>query len=60
MDQQPQSAQDLAGQRYQRSGEESPVFRSELHPVRTELPFEDGDPVAQGEDLRVLAAVAHR
>ncbi|PVE13672.1 hypothetical protein Y717_14670 [Streptomyces scopuliridis RB72] len=43
-----------------RSGGESPVFRSELHPVRTELPFEDGDLVAQGEDLRVLAAVAHR
>ncbi|MFE4369428.1 hypothetical protein ACFRMN_14560 [Streptomyces sp. NPDC056835] len=60
MDQQPQSARDLAGQWYRQSGGESPVFRGGLSPVRTGLPFEDGDPVAQDEDLRVLVAVAHR
>ncbi|WP_329433117.1 hypothetical protein OG564_10250 [Streptomyces sp. NBC_01280] len=59
LDQQPESAQCLARERLQQSGEEGSVFRSELHSVRAELPFEDRDLVAQGKDLRGLVAVAH-
>jgi hypothetical protein len=32
---------------------------SELDPVCPELPFQDGELMEQGEDLRILAAVAH-
>ncbi|GAA1913282.1 hypothetical protein [Streptantibioticus ferralitis] len=62
LDQQPEPAQDLARQRqrHQQSGEEGPVFRGELHPVPAELPLRDRDLVAQGENLRVFVAVAHR
>ncbi|WP_406109100.1 hypothetical protein [Streptomyces sp. NBC_01003] len=60
LDQQPEPAQCLAREWHQRSGEEGWVFRSELHSVRAELPFEGRDLVAQGKDLRVLVAVAHR
>ncbi|MEU1630741.1 hypothetical protein ABZ746_36835 [Streptomyces sp. NPDC020096] len=60
LDQQPELAHDLARQRHQQSGEEGPVFRTELHPIRTELPLKDHDLVPQGENLRVLVAVAHR
>lgn len=60
LDQQPEPAQSLARERHQQSGEEASVFRSELHSVRAELPFGDRDLVAQGKDLRVLVAVAHR
>jgi hypothetical protein len=60
LDQQPEPAQNLARQRHQQSGEEGPVFRDELRPVRAELPFKDRDLVAQGEDLRVLVVVAHQ
>ncbi|MGW2936650.1 hypothetical protein ACWDA7_33435 [Streptomyces sp. NPDC001156] len=54
------SARHTTRQRHQQSGEEGSVLRGELHPVRTELPLKDHDLVAQGEDLRVLVAVAHR
>lgn len=58
--QQPEPTQNLARQRHRQSGEEGSVFRGELHPVRPDLSFEDHDLVAQGENLRVLVAVAHR
>lgn len=59
-DEQPQSAQDLAWQRGEEGGEKCPVLRGESHPdVRAELPFEDGDLVAQGENLDVLVSIAH-
>jgi hypothetical protein len=60
LDQQSQSAQDLPRQRRQQSGEESAVLRAELHLVRTELPLENHDLVAQNENLRILVPVAHR
>ncbi|MFG1710445.1 hypothetical protein ACFLIM_45490 [Nonomuraea sp. M3C6] len=54
----PQPAQDLAGQRCQEGGEKGPVFRRESDSgVVAELPFEDGDLVAQGEDLGVLVPI---
>ncbi|MEV4887931.1 hypothetical protein AB0K48_00880 [Nonomuraea sp. NPDC055795] len=59
-DEEPQSAQYLAGQRGQERGEKGPVFGGESHSgVGTELAFEDGDLVAQSEYLHVLAPVAH-
>lgn len=58
LDQQSQPTQNLARQRHQQSGEESPVFRAELHPAPTELPLKDRD-LAQGENIRVLVAIAH-
>ncbi|MFC4061880.1 hypothetical protein ACFOWE_26560 [Planomonospora corallina] len=60
-DEEPHPAQDLAGQRRQQGGEEGTVLRGESHPgVGTELPFENGDLVAEGEDLDVLVPMAHR
>ncbi|MBE1582212.1 hypothetical protein ACFPOI_44170 [Nonomuraea angiospora] len=57
----PQPAQDLAGQRWQERGEEGSVLGSEPHPgVRAELPFKNGDLVTQGKNLDVLAPIAQR
>ncbi len=46
----------------QQGGQEGPVGRGEpdLATLAVQLPFEDRDLVAQGEDLRVLGPVAHR
>ena len=60
LDQQPQSAQGLTGQRRQQRGEESPVHSGKPHPPVTELAFQDRDLMAQREDLGVLIALAHR
>ena len=60
LDEQPQSAQRLAGQRGQQRGEDGPVLGSELHLVRAELSFKNGDLVAQGKDLDVLVLVTDR
>ena len=59
-DQKLQAAQELARQRGKQRGQESPVGRGELHLAGTELPLKDGELMAQGEDLRVLVAIAHR
>ncbi|WP_193318953.1 hypothetical protein [Nonomuraea phyllanthi] len=60
-DKEPQPGQDLAGQRRQQGGEEDTVLGSESHPgVGAELPFENGDLVAEDEDLDVLVSIAHR
>jgi hypothetical protein len=59
-DEQAQSAQGLAAQRRQQRGEERPVHSSEPHPPVAELAFQDGDLVAQGENLGVLVVLVHR
>jgi hypothetical protein len=49
--------QDLTGQRCQQRGQESPILAGEPHPVSAELPFKDGDLVAQRENLDVLVSI---
>jgi hypothetical protein len=44
----------------QQRRQQRPVSRGEPHPVRTELPLQDRELVAQREDLRVFVPVAHR
>jgi hypothetical protein len=44
----------------QQSREPGPVGSRELDPFAVQVPFEDHDLVAQGEDFGVLVAVAHR
>ncbi|NYF41485.1 hypothetical protein [Streptosporangium sandarakinum] len=57
----PQPTQDLAGRRRQQGGEESTVLGSESHPrAGTQPPFENGELMAEGEDLDVLVPIAHR
>jgi hypothetical protein len=59
-DEEPQSAQGLAGQQGQQGGEKGPVLRGESHPgVGAELPFKHGDLVTQGKYLHVLVPIAH-
>ncbi|WP_214108284.1 hypothetical protein [Acrocarpospora catenulata] len=54
-DEEPQPAQDVAGQRRQESGEERSILQSEPHPsADAELPFENSDLVTQGENLDLL------
>jgi hypothetical protein len=55
-DQEPESGQSCAGQR----GEERPVLRSKSWASVAELSLQDGELVAQGEDLDVVLAVGHR
>ena len=58
--QQVQQAQRLAGQRGQECGEEGPIRGGEPHLPVAELALQDGDLVAQREDLGVLVAIACR
>ncbi|MEO3871321.1 hypothetical protein ABGB18_21115 [Nonomuraea sp. B12E4] len=59
-DEKPQSAQDLARQRSDEGGEKDPVLRCESRSgVGAKLPFENGDLMAQGENLDVLVSIAH-
>jgi hypothetical protein len=44
----------------QQRRQQRPITRGEPHPVRTELPLQDGELVAQHEDLRVFVPAAHR
>ncbi|MGW5682182.1 hypothetical protein [Nonomuraea sp. NPDC003754] len=56
----PQSAQDLAGQRRQECSEEGSILEGESHPgVGAELPFKNGDLVAEGKDLDILVPITH-
>ncbi|MFI6541187.1 hypothetical protein ACIBHY_52665 [Nonomuraea sp. NPDC050547] len=58
-DHEPQSAQDLSGQRGQERGEKGPVLRGESHPGSSaKLPFQDSDLVTQGENLDILVPVS--
>ncbi|WP_200824350.1 hypothetical protein [Nonomuraea solani] len=60
LDEEPQPAQDLAGQRGQVRGEKGPILGCESHSnVSAELAFKDGDLVTQDENLRVLVPIAH-
>ncbi|GAA3610454.1 hypothetical protein GCM10022419_114320 [Nonomuraea rosea] len=53
-DEEPQPAQDLAGQRRQERGKEGPVLGRESHSgISAELAFKDGDLVTQDENLHV-------
>ncbi|MEV6032821.1 hypothetical protein AB0L65_16805 [Nonomuraea sp. NPDC052116] len=59
-DEEPQPAQDLAGQRGQQGGKKGSVLRCEPDSdVGAELAFKDGDLVAQGKYLYVLVPIAH-
>ena len=58
--QQVQPAQCLAGQRGQECGEEGSIRGGEPHLPVAELALQDGDLVAQREDLGVLVAIACR
>ena len=60
--QQPHPVQHVAGESVQQGRQEGPVGGSEpdLATLAVELPFEDRDLVAQGQDLHVLGPVAHR
>jgi hypothetical protein len=56
-----QPAQNLAGQRYQECAQEGSVLWSEPHSgVRAELPFKNGDLMAQGKDFDVFVSISHR
>ncbi|MFI6603628.1 hypothetical protein ACIBHX_45985 [Nonomuraea sp. NPDC050536] len=60
-DEKPQPAQDLVRQRGQQRGEKGPVLGPESHPdAGAELPFKNGDLVAQGENLNILVPIPHR
>jgi hypothetical protein len=57
---QPQASQRRARQRCEQGGEKRPIRRLEREPAGSELPLQHTDLVAQGEDLDVLVAIAHR
>jgi hypothetical protein len=59
---QPYTMQNIAGKPVEQGRQEGPVSGSEPDPVTlaVELPFEDRDLVAQGQDLHVLGPLAHR
>jgi hypothetical protein len=48
------------GQLVQQRCEQGSIARGEPHPVRTELPLQDRELVAQGEYFGVLVPIAHR
>jgi hypothetical protein len=58
--QQPDAAQHVARKAVQQGGEERSVGRCELRSLAAQLPFEDGELVAECQDLSVFGAVAHR
>jgi hypothetical protein len=47
----PDPAERVAGEPVQESGEEGPISRGEPRFLAMQLSLEDGDPVAQSEDL---------
>ncbi|KAB8188592.1 hypothetical protein FH608_043295 [Nonomuraea phyllanthi] len=58
-DEQPQPAQEIVGQRGQRSGEKGPILGRESHPgVIAELSLQNGDLVTPGENLDLLVPIA--
>jgi hypothetical protein len=57
---QPDLAEHVARELVQHRGEEGPISRGEPHLRALQLSLEDGDLVAQGEDLGVFGLVAHR
>jgi hypothetical protein len=59
-DQQPGPAEQVAREAVQQGGQERPVAGGEPWPGRAQLPLQDRDLMAQGQDLHVLVPVAHR
>jgi hypothetical protein len=59
-DDQMQPTERITGQRLEQCCEESPVLGGEPGPVRTQLPLQDRELMAQSQDLRILVPVAHR
>jgi hypothetical protein len=57
---QPDPAQPVPREPVEQSREEGPISRGEPHLLALQLSFEDGDLVAQGEDLGVFGLVTHR
>ena len=55
-----QSLEHIPGEPVQQRRQQRPITRGEPHPVRTELPLQDRELVAQREDLRVFVPAAHR
>jgi hypothetical protein len=51
---QPDLAEHVAGESVQQRGEDGPICRGEPCSFALQLSFEDGDLVAQGEDLGVF------
>jgi hypothetical protein len=44
----------------QQGGEQRPIGWSELRAPTVQLPFKDGELVAESQDLGVIGAIAHR
>ena len=59
-DQEPEPTQHCTRQRHQQHGEEHPVLGPKSRALVTELSLQDGQLMAQGEDLDVPLAVGHR
>jgi hypothetical protein len=57
---QPDAAQDVAGESVQQRGEEHPIGLREPDLLAVQLPLEDGELVAEGQDLDILGPVTHR
>ena len=55
-----QSLEHVPREPVQQRRQQRPITRGEPDPVRTELPVQDRELVAQREDLRVLVSAAHR
>jgi hypothetical protein len=60
LDEQLESAEQVAGEPVQQRGQEGPVCGREPRPVRAELSLQDADLVAQHQDFRVLVLIACR
>ena len=55
-----QSLEHVPREPVQQRRQQRPITRGEPHPVRTELPLQDRELMAQREDLRVFVPAAHR
>jgi hypothetical protein len=59
-DQQPNIAEHVSGPPVQQGGEKRPISRREPDLLAVQLPLEDGDLMASGQNFRVFVPVAHR
>ncbi len=59
-DQEPESAQCRAGERSEERGEERAVRGVEAEALAVELPLQEAELVAEGQDFGVLLVVGHR
>ncbi|WP_168584123.1 hypothetical protein [Saccharopolyspora sp. ASAGF58] len=57
---QPQPAQQIPSQPVQQHRHKRPIAWHEKHPFLAELPLQDRDLMAQGQDLDVLVPITHR